>query len=102
MSVSIKVCIRCRPFTVDDKLGVFMLQNADEDGEVNLLNTKYSTTRFAFTWSWWSAYGWQRRCKSDENYAEQMKLINQDLAYEACGKKIKKDLLEGNAVVLFA
>lgn len=102
MSVSIKVCIRCRPFTVDDQLGVFMLQTEEENGEVNLLNTTYTTTRFAFTWAWWSAYGWQRRCKSDEASAEQMKLINQDLAYEACGKKIKKDLLEGNAVVLFA
>ena len=102
MSVSIKVCIRCRPFTVDDQLGVFLRQVSDEDGEVQLLNTTYTTTRFAFCWSWWSAYGWQRRCKSNEDQAEEMKLINQDLAYEACGKKIKKDLLEGNAVVLFA
>jgi hypothetical protein len=34
--------------------------------------------------------------------AEAMKLIDQNLAYEACGLKIKNDLLTGNAVVLFA
>ena len=28
-------------------------------GEINLVNSKYATTRFAFSWSWWSAYGWQ-------------------------------------------
>ena len=31
-----------------------------------------------------------------------MKLINQDAVYESCGKKMKSDLLEGNAVVIFA
>jgi hypothetical protein len=39
MSVSIKVAIRCRPFTIDDKLGVHMVQNSDEAGEINLLNS---------------------------------------------------------------
>ena len=34
--------------------------------------------------------------------AEAMKLIDQNLAYGACGLKIKDDLLKGNAVVLFA
>ena len=60
MSVSIKVAIRCRPFTIDDTLGVQLAQNADEEGEVTLINTaKYTTTRFPFTYAWWSAYGWQ-------------------------------------------
>jgi hypothetical protein len=34
--------------------------------------------------------------------AEDMLLVDQGAAYEACGKKIKEDLLTGNAVVLFA
>jgi hypothetical protein len=55
---SIKVAIRCRPFTIDDKLGVVLQQNGDEEGEVQLINTDYTTTRFAFTWAWWSAYGY--------------------------------------------
>ena len=47
MSVSIKVAIRCRPFTKDKaQLGVHLLQNSDEEGEVNLLNSKYATNRF--------------------------------------------------------
>lgn len=34
--------------------------------------------------------------------ADDMLLVDQNIAYEACGKKIKGDLLTGNAVVLFA
>jgi hypothetical protein len=34
--------------------------------------------------------------------ADNMKLIDQNLAYAACGLKIKSDLMSGNAVVLFA
>jgi hypothetical protein len=60
MSVSIKVAVRCRPFTVDDKLGVKMSQTSEETGEVQLINCDYSTSRFPFTYSWWSAYGYKR------------------------------------------
>ena len=45
---SIKVAVRCRPWTKDDKLGVHMIQNGEEEGEINLLNSDYSTKRFAF------------------------------------------------------
>lgn len=31
-----------------------------------------------------------------------MKLMNQEMVYESVGKKIKADLYDGNAVVLFA
>jgi hypothetical protein len=58
--VSIKVAIRCRPFTIDDKLGVKLRQVSDEEGEVELINCDYSTTRFPFTYAWWSAYGYKR------------------------------------------
>ncbi len=102
MSVSIKVSIRCRPFTCDDKLGVVMTQASEEEGEVQLINSTYSTTRFAFSYSWWSAYGYQRHVLENPPEADQMKLINQQMAYDSVGQKIKTDLLGGNAVVLFA
>ncbi|KDO23396.1 hypothetical protein SPRG_11488 [Saprolegnia parasitica CBS 223.65] len=102
MSVSIKVCIRCRPFTIDDTLGVVMTQKGDEEGEVELINSTYSTTRFAFSWAWWSAYGYKRHVKGDSLPADNMLLVDQAMAYEACGAKIKDDLLGGNAVVMFA
>ncbi|CAM9270969.1 unnamed protein product, partial [Sphacelaria rigidula] len=38
MSVSIKVAVRCRPFTIDDKLGVNLTQNGEEEGEVSFLD----------------------------------------------------------------
>jgi len=102
MSVSIKVAIRCRPYTIDDKLGVELLQNGEENGEVNLLNSNYQNNRFAFSWAWWSAYGYKRHVLDDDGTAEKMKLINQDMVYADCGAKIMEDLMQGNAVVLFA
>ncbi|CAM9580509.1 unnamed protein product, partial [Ectocarpus fasciculatus] len=33
MSVSIKVAVRCRPFTIDDDLGVNLTQSGEEEGE---------------------------------------------------------------------
>ena len=48
MSISIKVAVRCRPFTKHDAdLGVHLIQRGDEEGEVNLLKSKYSTNRFS-------------------------------------------------------
>jgi hypothetical protein len=100
--VSIKVAIRCRPYTLDDKLGIIMKQTSDEEGMVDLINSTYSTTRFAFSWSWWSAYGWQNHQQGNEDEARSMELINSEKVYEACGVKIKEELLDGNAIVLFA
>ena len=71
-------------------------------GSVNLINSDYTTTFFSFSYSWWSAYGFKRRCKSDEAVAEGMKLIDQQTCYNQVGSRIKKDLLEGSAVVMFA
>eukprot|EP00752_Nemacystus_decipiens_P003017 g2798.t1 len=102
MSVSIKVAMRCRPYSIDDKLGVQMVQNGEEEGEVNLLNSDYTTNRFAFTYAWWSAYGFDRHIQSNHDEAEAMTLMNQEMVYNSVGKKIKADLYEGNAVVLFA
>ncbi len=105
MSVSIKVGVRVRPFTCKDKLGVNMVQNGEEDGEVQLLKSKYSTNRFAFSWSWWTAFNYKKYLPDDDpdgSLAEDMKIISQDDVYAACGKKIKKELYDGNAIVLFA
>ena len=71
-------------------------------GSVNLINSEYTTTFFSFSYSWWSAYGFKRRCKSDEAVAEGMKLIDQGVCYNQVGLRIKQDLLEGCAVVIFA
>ena len=101
--VSIKVAIRCRPFTIKNRLGCLLNQSADEQGEVTLINCDYTTTRFPFTYAWWSAYGYQRHVADDDKaHCESMKLIDQQMAYDGCGRRIKKDLLDGNAVVLFA
>jgi Kinesin motor domain len=78
------------------------VQNGDEEGEINLLNSDYTTNRFAFTWSWWSAYGYDRHITSNKEQADAMLLMNQEAVYAQCGTKIKADLLDGNAVVLFA
>ncbi|CAM9536993.1 unnamed protein product, partial [Ascophyllum nodosum] len=102
MSIGIKVGMRCRPFSIDDRLGVHLVQNGEEEGEINLLNSDYTTNRFAFTYAWWSAYGYDRHIQSNEADAESMKLMNQQDVYESVGRKIKTDLYEGNAVVLFA
>ena len=49
MSVSIKVAIRCRPYTCEDALGVGLMQEGPNNGVVTLYNSKYSTNRFGFT-----------------------------------------------------
>ena len=99
---SIKVAVRCRPWTKDDKLGVHMIQNGEEDGEINLLNSDYSTKRFAFNWSWWTAFNWKHHALSDQETCESMPITQQTDVYNGCGKQIKAELYDGNAIVLFA
>ena len=92
-----------RPYTVDGKLGVKLRQVSEEEGEVELINCDYSTTRFPFTYAWWSAYGYKRHLIGDNMQdADDMLLVDQIMAYEQVGTKIKADLMGGNAVVLFA
>jgi len=89
-----------------------MDQIDETNGEVEILNSNYSTTRFPFSWSWWSAYGWERHLTgrlgkgpasdSDRGIAEGMQLVNQKMAYDQCGHVIMEDLMQGNAIVLFA
>lgn len=99
---SIKVAVRCRPWTRDDKLGVHMIQNGPDDGEINLLNSDYSTKRFGFNWAWWTAFNWKHHAQSDLDTCESMKLTNQPDVYTECGMQIKAELYDGNAIVLFA
>ena len=104
-AVSIKVGVRVRPFTCKDTLGVNMTQLSEDSGEVQLLKAKYSTDRFAFTWSWWTAFNYKKYLPKDDpdmHLATDMKIIGQPHVYEACGPKIKKELYEGSCVVLFA
>ncbi len=108
---SINVCMRCRPFVKDDQLGIRMEEN-NGNGEVEVLHSKYSTNRFAFTHAWWSAFGYERHLKGPEGkgdpspedvqIANNMTLVDQKMAYDKMGKTIMGDLLGGNAVVLFA
>ncbi len=87
--VSIKVAIHCRPFIVDDKLGVIMRQFEPEVGEVQLINCDYTTTRFPFNYAWWSAYGYQRHLIGDNMAdADEMQLVDQESIYQQCGLKI--------------
>lgn len=102
MSVSIKVSVRCRPFTVPDKLGVVLTQTGEEEGEVQLINSTYSTTRFPFSYAWWSADNYKRHVQDNPPEVEQMIFVDQQMAYDSVGLKVKSDLLGGNAVVLFA
>merc|ERR1719162_440117 len=80
------------------------MQEGPNNGVVTLYNSKYSTNRFGFTWAWWSAFNGKKYCTDDagKQIQEEMKFMGQQAVYEACGQQIKTDLLDGNAVVLFA
>lgn len=72
--------MRCRPYSIDDKLGVQLLQNGEEEGEVNLLNSDYTTNRFAFTYAWWSAYGFDRHIQSNHVSQQRAELTERGFA----------------------
>ena len=46
--------------------------------QIDILNSTYSTTRFAFTYAWWSAYGFSRHVKNNAAEAAEMELIDQE------------------------
>lgn len=46
--------------------------------QIDILNSSYSTTRFAFTYAWWSAYGFSRHVKKNLAEAGEMELIDQE------------------------
>ena len=99
----IQVAVRSRPWTREDRLGVDMQQVKPEEGSIELLNSDYSTKFFSFNYSWWTAFNWKHYCDAkDRGYCENMSVVSQDDVYGSVGAKIKKDLYDGNAVVLFA
>ena len=108
MSVSIKCAIRCRPWSGEpDLLCPILHQDGPESGQITLINTDYSTTAFAFNWAWFSSHNSNGHLKDDEEHLGSqgvagMEIIQQDKVYNDCGVKIKDEVLDGNAVVLFA
>lgn len=106
----IKVGIRCRPFTQASKLGVHMVQTSGElgceAGEVRLLGSEYTTSRFAFDWAWWTAHGYERFVQPDSEGGEalcaDMPITTQEDVYAACGVHVKNDLVNGMSIVLLA
>ena len=99
---TIKVAVRCRPFSEADKLGVHMVQRGEEDGETRLLNSRRANNRFAFSYSWWSAYGYDRYVEGTPPELDDMTLVNQQMVYDQVGRKILEDYLAGDPIVLFA
>ena len=99
---TIKVAVRCRPFSERDQLGVHMVQRGEEDGEINLLGSRRAAQRFAFSYSWWSAYGFDRYVTDHVPELDDMTLVNQQDVYGQVGAKILTDYLAGDPIVLFA
>lgn len=99
---TIKVAVRCRPFSEADELGVHLVQRGEGEGEVNLLKSQYPQDRFAFSYAWWSAFGYERFIKGSPPEAADMSLMTQQHVYDAVGKRICNEFLDGEPVVLFA
>ena len=99
---TIKVAVRCRPFSEQDELGVHLVQRGEGEGEVNLLKSQYPQNRFAFSYAWWSAFGYERFIRGSPPEAADMNLMTQEDVYETVGKRICNEFLDGEPVVLFA
>jgi hypothetical protein len=79
---SIQVAMRCRPFVEKGDLGIKLEQTGDgpAGGEVNVINSKYTQTRFGFAYAWWSAHNAAKYCEKDKDIANGMEFIDQDKA----------------------
>ena len=103
--VTLKVLVRCRPFSEDDLLGMFIRDGGKEKSEIQIVNGEHGS-RYAFQESWWSAYGYERHMQPDETgYAAQagdMELISQETIYNNVGVKMLDLVLNGEVVVIFA
>eukprot|EP00949_MAST-11_sp_MAST-11-sp1_P004520 g4520.t1 len=59
--------------------------------------------RYPFSQAWWSAHGWQKHLQGTPPAALlDLGIVTQNDAFERKGKEIQDQLLDGNAVVLFA
>ena len=74
--------MRCRPFVEKGDLGIKLEQTGDgpAGGEVNVINSKYTQTRFGFAYAWWSAHNAAKYCEKDKDIANGMEFIDQDKA----------------------
>jgi hypothetical protein len=48
------------------------------------------------------AYGWEKRQEGDIEISKLMTLVSQEDAYTSCGLNMKKELIDGSAIVMFA
>ena len=105
VDVTLKVLIRCRPFSEDDQLGVFISDRPGEKSEIELVNGEHGS-RYAFQYSWWSAFGYEKHMQPDDNgyaaQAEEIPLVSQEDIYKSIGTKMLDLILGGEVVVLFA
>ena len=106
-AICLQVCIRCRPFASKDKLGVVIYNGKEGEGdEVELVAEDGERFgRWGFSKAWWSAYGYEKF--TDEESIQTiktagLKTINQEDVYNQVGAKMKRQFLDGNAVVMFA
>lgn len=65
------------PFSEAGDLGVQLLQRGEEDGEINVLRGRFPNNRFAFSYTWWSAYGYDHFIQEGKEEAQAMQLIDQ-------------------------
>jgi chromosome segregation ATPase len=106
--VTLQVCIRCRPFAKNDKLGVLITNGKDgtNGDEVELLSEEGDRFgRWGFSKAWWSAYNYEKF--TDPASIEKVKAagltsVSQEAVYNQVGDKMKQQFMDGNAVVLFA
>ncbi len=109
-AVELKVCIRCRPFSVKDRAGIILEQLGETKGEARIVNAEQERARgpnrYGFAYTWCSAYNYKKFLSADDDenlqVYQQLKQISQEDVYESVGKKMLKELLHGQAVVMFA
>lgn len=101
-TLMLQVAIRCKPFTASDQLGIICRQTGESTAEVETINGQRQL-RLPFSYAWWSAYGYEKKIKDPvPDEIETIGLISQEKAYNSIGPQMMEDLLNGQAIVLFA
>ena len=108
-ATELKVCVRCRPFSKTDRLGVLLDQREENSGEAILVNLEFeretASERYAFGYTWWGAHNYKRYLQNDQkhvNMCRELKSVSQVDVYNTVGEKMFTELLRGQAVVMFA
>ena len=107
-SVNLQVCIRCRPFASQDKLGVVMKEQEDGNSSIELVSPEDGQTyghRYGFSKAWWSGSGYEKYTDPLSQsliQQHQMQHITQEDVYAQVGTNMKAQFLNGHAVVMFA